>query len=340
MRAAHPGTRRCTSSRAATSPASGTPPALRQVVSNLLGQRDPARRRERAGRACSVTAEGPDVLLAVRNGGPADPAGRAADDLRPAGPRTVRRSRRRRGGPGSIGLGLYIAREVVAATTAARSTSRHPRRPGPSSRCRLPRRRAGASLSDVQRKAGEACGIQPHAAQAPDPHPVAGPVDRQSKEQFKARIVDPAAGRPVPRIGAARLRRRRHRRADSMELTKRNLRLLKDEGPDPLPVAPPRPRDGPPVQPRVPGGRTVNFQRRPARQDAAATAAAAARGWPTSPTKRRSPCGSRRSRRSSSGLTRELIDADEALAAEHEARLDRGGVGKGRRPTRRSSPAR
>jgi signal transduction histidine kinase len=86
---------------------------LRQVVSNLLA--NALHHGDDSGPvALTAGAEGPDVLLAVRNAGPPI----APDVLPTIFDPLVRGSsaeseRRRR--PGSLGLGLYIAREVVAA---------------------------------------------------------------------------------------------------------------------------------------------------------------------------------------------------------------------------------
>jgi signal transduction histidine kinase len=86
---------------------------LRQVVSNLLGN---AVQHGADGGAVglSVHGDGPSVRLAVRNGGPPIPPDALPtifDPLvRDAAP-DARKPRR----PGSIGLGLYIAREVVVA---------------------------------------------------------------------------------------------------------------------------------------------------------------------------------------------------------------------------------
>jgi len=85
---------------------------LRQVLSNLLGNA-----LQHGGKACEVTltarAEGPDVMVEVRNGGGVIPS-----DLLPTifdplvrGPSPGSPPRR----PGSIGLGLYIVREIIDA---------------------------------------------------------------------------------------------------------------------------------------------------------------------------------------------------------------------------------
>jgi signal transduction histidine kinase len=116
---------------------------LRQVVSNLLGnavQHGP----ETGPVELSVRDEGPPgVLLSVRNGGPPIPADFLPTIFEPlvrgggASSPELRRQRR----PGSIGLGLYIARAVVTAhggtidvTSSADAgtvfTVRLPRRPG------------------------------------------------------------------------------------------------------------------------------------------------------------------------------------------------------------------
>jgi signal transduction histidine kinase len=84
---------------------------LRQVVSNLLGN---AVQHGTGPVELTVEAEGSDARLTVRNEGPPIPPDAVAtifDPLvhgLPAEPQKPRR-------PGSIGLGLYIAREVVTA---------------------------------------------------------------------------------------------------------------------------------------------------------------------------------------------------------------------------------
>ena len=86
---------------------------LRQVVSNLLGNAI-QHGGESAPVELSGTAEGSDVVMTVRNGGPPispDALPTIFDPLvRGASPEAQKQRR-----PGSIGLGLYIAREVVAA---------------------------------------------------------------------------------------------------------------------------------------------------------------------------------------------------------------------------------
>ena len=86
---------------------------LRQLVSNLLGN---AIQHGAAGGPVdlSVTAEGAHVVLAVRNGGrpiPADAVATIFDPLVRGTSPELQKQRR----PGSIGLGLYIAREIVTA---------------------------------------------------------------------------------------------------------------------------------------------------------------------------------------------------------------------------------
>lgn len=84
---------------------------LRQVVSNLLGN---AVQHGAGPIDVSAAADGPGVRVAVRNGGPPIPPDAVAtifDPLVRGETMDARKDRR----PGSIGLGLYIAREVVAA---------------------------------------------------------------------------------------------------------------------------------------------------------------------------------------------------------------------------------
>jgi signal transduction histidine kinase len=86
---------------------------LRQVVSNLLGNAV----QHGAGTGpveLSVSAEGSHILLSVRNEGPPIPRDALAtifDPLVRGSSPELQKQRR----PGSIGLGLYIAREVVTA---------------------------------------------------------------------------------------------------------------------------------------------------------------------------------------------------------------------------------
>jgi signal transduction histidine kinase len=86
---------------------------LRQVISNLLAN---AVQHGGEGGPVDLTARGesPDVLLAVRNGGPPIPPDVLPTIFEPLvrGPSAESQRQRR---PGSIGLGLYIAREVVKA---------------------------------------------------------------------------------------------------------------------------------------------------------------------------------------------------------------------------------
>ena len=86
---------------------------LRQVVSNLLGnavQHGP----ETGSVDLTVRGEGSEVFLSVHNGGPAIPPDAMPTIFDPlvrvASPESQKQRR-----PGSIGLGLYIAREVVTA---------------------------------------------------------------------------------------------------------------------------------------------------------------------------------------------------------------------------------
>jgi signal transduction histidine kinase len=86
---------------------------LRQVCSNLLG--NAVQHGAETGPVdCSVTADGPDVVLAVRNAGPPIPPAVLPTIFDPQvrGPSPDSQKPRR---PGSLGLGLHIAREVVVA---------------------------------------------------------------------------------------------------------------------------------------------------------------------------------------------------------------------------------
>ena len=86
---------------------------LRQLVSNLLG--NAVQHGATDGPVeLSIAAEGDQVVLAVRNGGrpiPADAVGTIFDPLVRGMSPELQKQRR----PGSIGLGLYIAREIVTA---------------------------------------------------------------------------------------------------------------------------------------------------------------------------------------------------------------------------------
>jgi signal transduction histidine kinase len=84
------------------------------VVSNLLG--NAVQHGADTGPVeLSVRGEDPDVLLAVRNGGPPIPPDALPTIFEPLvrGASSPELQKQRR--PGSIGLGLYIAREVVTA---------------------------------------------------------------------------------------------------------------------------------------------------------------------------------------------------------------------------------
>jgi signal transduction histidine kinase len=114
---------------------------LRQVVSNLLGNAV-QHGDETAPIQVRAQGEASGVQLSVRNSGPPIPADTIPTIFDPlmrgASPDTTKRRR-----PGSIGLGLYVAREVVAAhggtievessaTTGTAFTVRLPRRCRPS----------------------------------------------------------------------------------------------------------------------------------------------------------------------------------------------------------------
>jgi signal transduction histidine kinase len=124
---------------------------LRQVISNLLGNAIQHGNRS-APNELTLKGEDAEVVFAIRNQGTPIPPGeltRIFDPLiRGAGAETQKRNR-----PGSIGLGLYIARELIHAhggtigvTSSAEAgtvfTSHLPKHaPG-----RLPETRPGASL--------------------------------------------------------------------------------------------------------------------------------------------------------------------------------------------------
>ena len=141
-------------------------------------------------------------------------------------------------------------------------------------------------------------------------------LSQHSKEQFDARVVDSAAAGPARELvrldfgGAAG-------DAPSMELTKRDLRVLKDEGlihfrwhlPD---------RGTGRLSSLAFQAVNSRFQH-PGAEDAAATAAAA-RGLADIADEKAIALRFQKITAELVSLTRELIDADEALAAEHEAR--------------------
>jgi hypothetical protein len=140
-------------------------------------------------------------------------------------------------------------------------------------------------------------------------------LSQHSKEHFDARIVDSAAAGPAREL--ARLDFGGGGDAHSMELTKRDLRVLKDEGlihfrwhlPD---------RGTGRLSSLAFQAVNSHFQH-PGAEDAAATAAAA-RGLADIADERAIALRFQKITAELVTLTRELIDADEALAAEHEAR--------------------
>jgi signal transduction histidine kinase len=112
---------------------------LRQVLSNLLGNAI-QHGVESIPVDLWVSGEGSDVVLSIRNGGPPIPRDALPTIFEPlvrGTPWEVHKPRR----PGSIGLGLYIAREVVTAhggTIHVTSTAQD----GTAFTVRLPRRAA------------------------------------------------------------------------------------------------------------------------------------------------------------------------------------------------------
>ena len=111
---------------------------LRQLVSNLVGNAV-QHGAGPDGVDVSADADGPGVRLAVHNGGPPIPADALPTIFDPL-VRVATEAGQRRRRPGSIGLGLYVAREVAVAhggTLDVRSTAadwttftaRLPRRP-------------------------------------------------------------------------------------------------------------------------------------------------------------------------------------------------------------------
>jgi signal transduction histidine kinase len=113
---------------------------LRQLVSNLLGNAI-----QHGGANCRVDlwarGDGPDVVLAVRNEGPPIPRDALATIFDPLARGTSPEMQKRRR-PGSIGLGLYIAHEVVTAHGGAIDV-KSSEEAGTVFTVRLPRQRAG-----------------------------------------------------------------------------------------------------------------------------------------------------------------------------------------------------
>jgi hypothetical protein len=138
-------------------------------------------------------------------------------------------------------------------------------------------------------------------------------LSQHSKEHFDARIVDGAAAGPARELARLDFGGGGH----SMELTKRDLRVLKDEGlihfrwhlPD---------RGTGRLSSLAFQAVNSRFQQ-PGAEDAAATAAAA-RGLAEIADEKAIALRFQKITGELVSLTRELIDADEALAAEHEAR--------------------
>ena len=138
-------------------------------------------------------------------------------------------------------------------------------------------------------------------------------LSQHSKERFEARIVDSAAAGPARELARLDFGGEGH----SMDLTKRDLRLLKDEGLIHFRWH----------QPGRGTGRlsslafeAVNSQfQNPGSGDAAASAAAA-RGLAAIADENAIALRFQKITVELVSLTRQLIDADEALAAEHEAR--------------------
>jgi signal transduction histidine kinase len=113
---------------------------LRQVLSNLLGNA-----AQHGGEECSVSlsanAQGPDIVLTVHNSGTP-----IAPDLLPTIFQPLIRGDRHQGNPnrraGSIGLGLYIVREIVIAHGGTIEVTSS-REGGTTFTVRLPRQRPG-----------------------------------------------------------------------------------------------------------------------------------------------------------------------------------------------------
>jgi signal transduction histidine kinase len=119
---------------------------LRQVLSNLLGNAVQHGSAE-GPITVSATTDGPDVVLSVGNTGPPIPAALLPIIFDPL----VRgNTSDEKAGPGSLGLGLYIVREIVTAhggSVSVRST----RSEGTSVIIRLPRHGAGRVQKDLSR---------------------------------------------------------------------------------------------------------------------------------------------------------------------------------------------
>ena len=138
-------------------------------------------------------------------------------------------------------------------------------------------------------------------------------LSQHSKEQFEARLVDPAAAGPARELARLHFGGSGH----SMDLTKRDLRVLKDEGlihfrwhlPD---------RGAGRLSSLAFSAVSSNFHNA-APNDAAALAAAASK---LAVVADEDAIALRFQRITAQlvDLTRQLIDADEAMAAEHEAR--------------------
>ncbi|MBC7785421.1 MAG: HAMP domain-containing histidine kinase [Burkholderiales bacterium] len=110
MRAAHPdSTLRLTITQDLTGDWDAA--RLRQVISNLLGN---ALQHGAGPIDLAAVAEGADVVLSVKNGGPPIPPDAIATIFEPL-VREASSEQRSARNPGSIGLGLYIAREVITA---------------------------------------------------------------------------------------------------------------------------------------------------------------------------------------------------------------------------------
>src|SRR3954469_1287107 len=142
-------------------------------------------------------------------------------------------------------------------------------------------------------------------------------LSQHSKEQFDARVVDSAAAGPARELARLYFGGGGGGDAQSIELTKRDLRVLKDEGlihfrwhlPD---------RGTGRLSSLAFQAVNSRFQH-PGAEDAAATAAAA-RGLADIADEKAIALRFQKITAELVSLTRELIDADEALAAEHEAR--------------------